>query len=130
MSQDSIFLPTILDGEDKSSPFLNCIRKNYKHIRKWAKRTETDCFRIYDRQLHHYPLAIDFYAGRFCVHYFSPTKEDEDPPAHLIEEVSKGLTLLFGDLKFGIYWRTRFKKKETRQYEKAGEQGEFFTVYE
>ena len=42
-------LPIIHDGEDKSSPLKNRIRKNYRHIRKWAKRTETNCFRIYDR---------------------------------------------------------------------------------
>ena len=67
MDADQIFLPHIIDGEDKSSPLKNRIRKNYKHVRKWAQRSETDCFRIYDRDIKEYPLAIDFYAGRFCV---------------------------------------------------------------
>jgi len=59
-------LPNIADTEDKSSPFVNCIRKNYRHIRKWAKRTNTNAFRIYDRHMHHYPMAIDYYDGRFA----------------------------------------------------------------
>ena len=76
---NEIVFPQILDGEDKSSPFKNCVRKNYSHIRKWAKRTYTDCFRIYDRELHHYPFAIDFYAGCYCVHYFSESHDQDDP---------------------------------------------------
>ena len=61
-----MILPNIIDGEDKNSALKNRIRKNYKHLRKWAKRTQTDCFRIYDRDIKEYPLAVDIYAGRLC----------------------------------------------------------------
>ncbi|NNM43246.1 MAG: SAM-dependent methyltransferase [Chlamydiae bacterium] len=125
-----ITLPTIADGEDKSSPLANCIRNNYRHVRKWAKRTATNCFRIYDRQINHYPLAIDFYAGRFCVQYFSPSKEEDEPPEELTSEIAKILGALFSANPDDIYWRTRAKRKETRQYEKLGESKEFFTVLE
>lgn len=125
-----ITLPNIADGEDKSSPFVNRIRKNYRHLRKWAKRTHTDCFRIYDKEIHEYPLAIDFYAGRFCVHYFSRSREKEEPDQHLIDEVESALKMVFGEAAKLIYWRTRARQKETRQYEKAGESKEFFTVTE
>ena len=46
-----LFLPLIADEEDKSSPLKNRIRKNYRHLRKWANRTKTNCFRIYDRDI-------------------------------------------------------------------------------
>ena len=72
---ERVILPTLLEGEDKSSPFRNKIRNNTRHIRKWAKRTTTDCFRIYDREVRSHPLAIDYYAGRYCVHYFPPAQE-------------------------------------------------------
>lgn len=123
-------LPAIADGEDKSSPLANRIRKNYRHIRKWAKRTSTDCFRLYDREIRNYPLAIDFYAGRFCIHYFSPSREQADPPPELVEEIANILKLIFGNSPAPIYWRTRAKRKETRQYEKAGEAGDFFIATE
>ena len=124
------FLPDIADGEDKSSPFINCIRKTYRHVRKWAKRTETNCFRIYDRDMHHYPLAIDFYAGRFCVHYFSQDREEIDPPDFLIEEVEQALKALFGAERESIYWRNRIRRTKTQQYEKADATKEFFSVLE
>ena len=75
----TMHLPAIADGEDKSCPLKNRIRKNYRHVRKWAKRTNTDCFRIYDRDIKEYPLAIDFYAGRFCVQFFSYDRENDAP---------------------------------------------------
>lgn len=130
MDETKIFLPGVADGEDKSSPLANCIRNNYRHIRKWARRSTTDCFRIYDREIHEYPLAIDLYAGRFCVHYFSPVSDEDDPTPHLYEEMVKALKIVFAIDEKSIYWRTRSKSKKTRQYEKTDESHEFFTAIE
>lgn len=125
-----ILLPNIGDGEDKSSPFVNCIRKTYRHVRKWAKRTQTNCFRIYDRQMHHYPLAIDFYAGKYCLQYFSPDREDPEPPEEWVAEVEGVLQKLFGAHPDEIYWRSRIKRAKNQQYEKADAAKEFFSVLE
>ena len=124
-----IIFPEILDGEDKSSPFINCIRKNYKHSRKWAKRTDTNCFRIYDREMHHYPLAIDYYDGRYCIFYFSPSSDQDEPPQEFKEDVESSLEKIFGSLD-QVIWKTRARRKESRQYEKIGESRDFFSVYE
>lgn len=121
-------LPLIGDGEDKSSPFINCMRKTYKHVRKWAKRTGTNAFRIYDREMHHYPLAIDFYAGRYCVQYFSPHRDDPEPADEFVDEVEGALQKLFGAKE--IYWRNRIRRAKSQQYEKADSKEEFFTVKE
>ncbi|WP_102035392.1 class I SAM-dependent methyltransferase [Candidatus Protochlamydia sp. R18] len=128
----SFILPTIVDGEDKSSPLTNRIRKNYRHIRKWAKRTQTNCFRIYDKEIHQYPLAIDFYDGRFCVHYFSKAANDNDydPPKELKEATIHALKTIFNVEENLIFWRTRSKRKETRQYERQGNAKEFFSIVE
>jgi 23S rRNA (cytosine1962-C5)-methyltransferase len=125
-----IDLPAIVNGEDKSSPLANRIRKNYRHIRKWAKRTQTDCFRIYDKEIREYPVAIDFYAGRFCVHYFSRGDESGDPSPELEAAVVNALSSVLGADQDTIFWRTRSRNKETRQYEKLGIAKEFFPVTE
>src|ERR1700686_2086215 len=96
MDENKIDLPSIADGEDKSSPFKNRIRKNYRHVRKWANRTETNCFRIYDRDIKEYPLAIDFYNGRFCVHYFSDTNENDEPRQDLYDAATSAICSIFG----------------------------------
>lgn len=130
MNETPVDLPTIADGEDKTSPFKNRIRKNYRHVRKWAKRSQTDCFRIYDREIKSYQLAIDFYANRFCVHYFSRSRENPEPSQQIIEETENALCSIFATTPENIYWRTRIRRKKTAQYEKVGESKSFFTVQE
>jgi 23S rRNA (cytosine1962-C5)-methyltransferase len=124
------FLPVIADGEDKSSPLKNRIRKNYQHVKKWAKRTETNCFRIYDRDIKEYPLAIDFYDGRFCVHFFSGERGSDEPRQDLYDEAMFAISSLFNVRDESIYWRTRIKREKTEQYEKAAESKVFFPVLE
>ncbi|MBN2479085.1 MAG: class I SAM-dependent methyltransferase [Parachlamydiales bacterium] len=130
MNKNLISLPIIADGEDKSSIIKNRIRKNYRHIRKWAKRTVSDCFRIYDRDIKEYPLAIDFYANRFCVQFFSYDRECDEPSLELQEEIDQALCSIFGTSTDHIYWRTRVRRKKTQQYEKMDEQEDFFSVHE
>lgn len=130
MAENEIFLPQIGDGEDKSSPLKNCIRKNYRHIRKFAKRTNTNAFRIYDHEIKEYPLAIDFYDGRFCIHHFSYSREDDEPSNELKEEIVEILNSIFNISEDKIFWRTRIKRKKIEQYEKVEEVNDFFTVLE
>lgn len=125
-----ISFPDIGDGEDKSSPFKNRIRKNYRHVRKFAKRTVTDCFRIYDRDIPQFPFAIDYYAGRFCVHYFARVHDDEEPSDGQVREVEETLTSIFSTSSDHIYWRTRARRRKMEQYEKNDDAKEFFSVYE
>lgn len=130
MSDRMINLPEIADGEDKSSPLKNCIRKNYRHVRKWAKRTETNCFRIYDKEIKEYPLAVDFYDGRFCIHYFPGSRAEEEPREELVAAIEEALRSLFRATPDVVFWRTRIRRERTQQYEKAGERKEFFEVRE
>lgn len=123
-------LPEIADGEDKASPFKNRLRKNYKHIRKWARRTETNAFRLYDRDVKGYPFAIDFYNGRFVVQFFSSNPTIEEPSIGLQNEVGSTLKELFGTESSQIYWKTRKRRKKSEQYEKIDSKKEFFTVLE
>lgn len=130
MDENQFYLPTIVDGEDKSSALKNCIRNKYKHLRKWAKRTLTNSLRIYDKEIKEYPLAIDYYDGRYCVQFFTSTRDTDEAPAELVDEVEKAICTLFGASKDSITWRTRIKRAKTEQYEKVDDEKEFFTVLE
>lgn len=126
----NLFLPLISDDEDKSSPLKNRIRKNYRHLRKWANRTKTNCFRIYDRDIKEYPFAIDYYDGRFCVHYFTSTRDSDQPQQDHYDAAMEAINSLFQPPPDSIYWRSRIKREKREQYEKAGEAKQFFTVLE
>jgi 23S rRNA (cytosine1962-C5)-methyltransferase len=130
ISDQNLNLPSIESGEDKSSPFVNRLRKNYRHLRKWAKRTHTNCFRIYDREVPNYPVAIDIYGCKFCVHDFSRKDESEEQDVVFINEIEQALTKTFGVSPEQIFWKTRAKTKVTRQYEKLNTAEQFFSVLE
>ncbi|MBA2727148.1 MAG: class I SAM-dependent methyltransferase, partial [Parachlamydiaceae bacterium] len=123
-------LPLLADGEDKNSILKNRLRKNYRHLRKWGKRTGTDCFRIYDKDIKAFPLAIDFYAGRFLIQYYSEDRDNDEPRPDLQAEAESALCGLFGISVDLIFWRVRVRRKKMEQYEKISEAGESFTVFE
>jgi 23S rRNA (cytosine1962-C5)-methyltransferase len=130
MDETTIFLPAIADAEDKTCILKNRIRKNYRHIRKWAKRTHTDCFRIYDRDIKEYPLAIDFYAGRFYIQFFSYDRGQDNPSSEVEEVVRNALYSIFSTDPDCMFWRTRVRRTKLQQYEKLAEEKQFFTVHE
>lgn len=130
VADNKLDFPEIADGEDKSSPIKNCIRKNYRHIRKWAKRTETNAFRIYDRDVKGYPFAIDYYDGLFCLQYFSPNPDIDEPPQKLQNEVADILNALFKVDANKIFWRIRKRRQNMEQYEKLDHKKDFFIVME
>lgn len=121
-------LPTIIDEKDASSPLKNRIRNNYLKVQKWALCTSTNCFRIYDPE--RVPLTIDYYDGRYCLHYFSRIRGEEDLDPSFEKEITDALRSLFDISEDSIYWRTRMKREKRQQYEKSNELKEFFTVTE
>ena len=47
---------------ENAKMFANRLKKNIKHLRKWAKRENINAYRLYDADLPEYALAIDIYA--------------------------------------------------------------------
>jgi 23S rRNA G2069 N7-methylase RlmK/C1962 C5-methylase RlmI len=39
----------------------NRLQKRFRHLRKWARRSDIEAFRLYDRDIPEIPLALDFY---------------------------------------------------------------------
>ena len=107
-------------------PFINRLIKNYKHYRKSARRTDTDCFRIYDRDIPEFPLTADYYAGKFLFQYYSKFP-DEEVPEEISGIVSEGLKTVFGISDDDIFWKVRKKRALLEQYEKLSESRDFFT---
>jgi 23S rRNA G2069 N7-methylase RlmK/C1962 C5-methylase RlmI len=57
----------------------NRLRKRYKHLKKWAKRSGTDVFRLYDRDIPEIPLALDVFGDALSLAlYKRPYEKDEN----------------------------------------------------
>ncbi|MDR1048008.1 MAG: rRNA (guanine-N2)-methyltransferase, partial [Treponema sp.] len=56
----------------------NRLAKRQKHLKKWARRTGTDAYRLYDRDIPEIPLCIDLYACLVSLSlYERPYEKDE-----------------------------------------------------
>ena len=54
--------------------FANRLAKNIKGLKKWLKREELECYRIYDADLPEYNVAIDRYADYLVIQEYAPPK--------------------------------------------------------
>jgi 23S rRNA G2069 N7-methylase RlmK/C1962 C5-methylase RlmI len=50
-----------------ASDFANRLRKNARHLAKWAKRSAVTCWRVYDRDIPELPITVDTYDGALVV---------------------------------------------------------------
>jgi 23S rRNA G2069 N7-methylase RlmK/C1962 C5-methylase RlmI len=106
----------------------NRLRKRFRHLRKWARRTGTGAFRLFDRDIPEIPLVLDFYgdvsspeAAVSGALYARPyEKETGDEVRWLLamtEAISRALNLP-GE---AIFLKERSRQRGLAQYEKQGE---------
>jgi 23S rRNA G2069 N7-methylase RlmK/C1962 C5-methylase RlmI len=98
--------------------------KRSKHLKKWAKRTGVEAFRLYDRDIPEIPLVLDYYGGAICgALYERPYEKDEEEErlwlAAMKEAVSSSLDIPPGR----IFLRERRRQRGKAQYQKRGEEG-------
>ncbi len=117
-------------GED----FANRLRKNLRHLRKWARRSEVDNYRVYDADLPDYAFAIDLYATpdlHAHVQEYAAPKSIE--PAKAERRLRLALAQLQEVLEIPaaqIHYKLRQSQKGSSQYRRQAESGSFHQVRE
>ena len=97
----------------------NRLRKRYRHLRKWARRNEITCFRLYDRDIPEFPLIVDWYDGEAVVWLYQ-RKRDETPAQskvwqrQALAEVREGLELRHEQ----VFVKRRQRQQGNAQYER------------
>ncbi len=76
----------------------NRLRKRQKHLRKWGKRNNIHCYRLYERDIPEYPCIVDWYAGEAVVWLYARTKDEtavqqDSFRTHTLEQIKAGLGL-------------------------------------
>jgi len=109
--------------------FGNRLRKNHRHLRKWAKREGVTCWRVYDRDLPEMPLAVDLYEGAAVVNDFRNHPEPVDVAAVVAAALEVDAAEVF------VKRRARMTHHadtpaEARQYERLGDRGAWREVGE
>jgi 23S rRNA (cytosine1962-C5)-methyltransferase len=111
----------------------NRVRKNARHLGKWAQRERVTCWRVYDRDIPEIPITVDIYEGALVVNdyrAFSRSETETGDDAWLDAAVAAVTSALPPGDMF-VKRRERFAHRGAdQQYERQADQGAWRTVHE
>jgi 23S rRNA G2069 N7-methylase RlmK/C1962 C5-methylase RlmI len=107
--------------------FANRVRKNARHLAKWAKRIGVTCYRVYDRDIPELPVTVDTYEGALVVNDY---RIDPSDGAWLEEMVAAARTALGAEEAFAKTRERLVGRREGHQYERRAEAQAWRTVGE
>lgn len=107
--------------------FINRVKKNARHLGKWAKRERVSCWRIYDRDIPEVPVTLDTYDRALVLNDY---RHEQDDSSWLDALAAAAKQALDADSVF-TKQRTRLAHRaEGQQYERQAEEGVWRTVNE
>jgi 23S rRNA (cytosine1962-C5)-methyltransferase len=109
--------------------FTNRLRKNARHWSRWARRRDIACYRVYDRDIPEFPLAIDLYEDRAHVQEFA-RKGVEGHPEEWWRPVLATVAEVLEIPGEQVFSKQRRRQKGRGQYTPTGRRGEDFIVHE
>jgi 23S rRNA (cytosine1962-C5)-methyltransferase len=110
-----------------ATPLVNRLKKNARHLAKWARREGLEAYRLYDRDIPEFPYAIDRYGDWLHVQLFEGKRpfSDTDITAHLAA-IAEAMAMP----QDHVVLKLRRRQRGSSQYEKLNLQGPSFTVSE
>ncbi len=118
------------DNEAKAM-FKNRLKKNYKHISRWANKNKIECYRVYDADLPEYSAAIDVYGEWVHVQeYQAPASIDIRKARQRIKQVIDVVPEVLDVEASKLVVKTRQQQKGTSQYEKQSDKKQEVIVHE
>jgi 23S rRNA G2069 N7-methylase RlmK/C1962 C5-methylase RlmI len=107
--------------------FANRVRKNARHLGKWARREHVTCWRVYDRDIPEVPVTLDTYEGSLVLNDF---RIEQDDTAWL-DELAAVATQALDAKEIFVKQRERLAHRgEGGQYERLDERGAWRVVSE
>ena len=108
----------------------NRVRKNARHLGKWARREAVTCWRVYDRDIPELPITVDSYEGALVINDYRAFEATQDDDAWLDAAVAAVTSALPAGEVF-VKRRERLAHRGAgQQYERQAERGAWRTVRE
>lgn len=125
--------PAAPDERTQGAPMLaNRLKKNLKHLGRWARQQDIDCYRLYDADLPEYAFALDVYRGdETWLHvqeYDAPASIDPAKADARLRDALGVIPEVLGVAQERLYLKVRQRQKGKEQYEKIGAEGAFHVV--
>lgn len=125
--------PVARAGDPDCAALANRLHKNGRHWGKWARRNGISCYRVYDRDIPEFALAVDRYgdwvhAQRYAERWASvaDAAAEARPDAAVVAAIAEGLD---GD-PARVVLKTRARQRGSAQYTATGAPGEPMVVTE
>lgn len=116
---------------EEAVPLLNRLRKNGKHLRRWLERDGVQAYRLYDRDLPEFNVAVDIYGDHALVQEFkAPATVDEEKARQRRQWAVTAVRAALGVHREQVHLRTRERQKGSHQYQKLDGQGGYRVVWE
>lgn len=130
---DDFFEEEVVEVEmtEQGKMFANRLKKNLKHLAKWARKNNIECYRLYDADLPDYAVAVDIYADQIHVQEYAPPKQID--PEKAIERLTEAMQIIPQVLEVSsthVALKVRQKQRGKQQYESQAAQQHRFVVEE
>ena len=100
--------------------FANRLLKRDRHLRKWARRTDTNCYRVYDRDIPELPLSLDRYGDAAVLYlYERPYDKPEAEERAWLELMAEAASAALDIDPGSVAVKTRRRLGVDRQYGKS-----------
>lgn len=119
-----------------AAAFANRLRKDYRHLSKWARREDVTCWRVYDADLPDFAVAVDLYdcadgVRRVVVSEYEAPREIDPVSASVrltqaVAAVAEVLQLPPAEVRLKV----RRRQRGEAQYERLAQSGAFHEVRE
>ena len=122
----------VMELSPQLTMFINRMKKNLRLLKKWAARETVTCYRVYDRDLPDYAVAIDLYEGRDVMlqEYAAPKEIEPSKAEKRLADIQLVLPGVFGLGSDAIHFRQRKQQKGRTQYAKFDTSHDYASVQE
>lgn len=112
----------------------NRVRKNARHLGKWARREAVTCWRVYDRDIPEFPITVDTYEGALVINDYRAFESEPGDDAWLdaaVAAVTSAITPAPPPGDVFVKQRERLAHRGAgQQYERQADRGVWRTVHE
>lgn len=115
------------DVPDVTEMFANRVRKNARHLGKWARRERVTCWRVYDRDIPEVPVTLDTYEGALVMNDYRIDQVDTG----WLDALASAARATLGATEVHVKQRARLAHRgDGQQYERQGDAGAWRSVHE
>jgi 23S rRNA G2069 N7-methylase RlmK/C1962 C5-methylase RlmI len=108
----------------------NRVAKTARHLRKWARREQVTCYRLYDRDIPEIPLAIDWYEGHLHIAAYARAHRPELERPEWIEAMAGAVAAALDVARDRVHTKRRSPQQRRKKYGRLASSGERLIVEE